>query len=368
MTKKWEKTDNKGPRIVFMGTPEFAVESLKALVEGGYNVVGVITTPDRPAGRGYKLQPSPVKRYALEQGLPLLQPEKLRDPGFLKELKGWKADLQVVVAFRMLPEVVWGMPPKGTFNLHSSLLPRYRGAAPINWAIINGESETGVTTFFLSHEIDTGHIIFQERTAIEENDTAGSLHDRLMTIGADLVLKTVDAIVQGTAPSIPQSELVTDEAMLTPAPKIFTEDCRIDWNRNVRDVYNQIRGLSPYPAAWTELYPGGNEEPLRVKIYASEIVKEIKTGAGNIEQEGKATGREVETVGQETKSVEKESKTKEQETQTAGTIVTDNRTYLHVATHDEVVAITDLQVSGKKRLQVGDFLNGYKIKGEAYFL
>ncbi|MGI6572219.1 MAG: methionyl-tRNA formyltransferase [Fermentimonas sp.] len=332
MTKEWKKTDNKGLRIVFMGTPEFAVESLKTLVGQGYNVVGVVTTPDRPAGRGYKLQPPPVKRYALEQGLPMLQPKKLRDPEFLEELKKWKADLQVVVAFRMLPEVVWGMPPKGTFNLHSSLLPRYRGAAPINWAIINGESETGVTTFFLSHEIDTGPIIFQERTAIKETDTAGSLHDRLMTLGARLVLKTVDAITEGTAPSIPQSELVTDETLLTLAPKIFTEDCRIDWNQGVNEVYNLIRGLSPYPAAWTELYPSGEKKPLRVKIYACEI---------------------VENVGQRFEDI--------------GTVMTNNRSYLHVNTRDGVVAISDLQVSGKKRLQVGNFLNGYKIKGEAYF-
>ncbi len=359
MTKEWEKTDNKGLRIVFMGTPEFAVESLKALVGQGYNVVGVVTTPDRPAGRGYKLQPSPVKRYALEQELPLLQPEKLRDPGFLEELKRWKADLQVVVAFRMLPEVVWGMPPMGTFNLHSSLLPRYRGAAPINWAIINGESETGVTTFFLTHEIDTGHIIFQERTAIGENDTAGSLHDRLMTMGANLVLKTVDAITEGTAPSLPQSDMATDEASLPQAPKIFTEDCRIDWSRSVQEVYNQIRGLSPYPAAWTELYPGDEEEPLRVKIYGCEIVENAGQETGNIEREG--------STDQETKPMRRETETVKGKTRNAGTIVTDNRSFLHVTTRDGVVAISDLQVSGKKRLQVNDFLNGYKIKGEAYF-
>ncbi len=351
-----------------MGTPEFAVESLKALVEQSYKVVGVVTAPDKPAGRGYKLQPSPVKRYALEQGLPLLQPEKLRDPGFLEELRGWNADLQVVVAFRMLPEVVWGMPPKGTFNLHASLLPRYRGAAPINWAIINGESETGVTTFFLSHEIDTGQIIFQEKTAIEETDTAGSLHDRLMAMGARLVLKTVDAISEGTAPSIPQSELVSDETALTSAPKIFTTDCRIDWRRSAREVYNLIRGLSPYPAAWSILYPGGGEEPLRVKIYACEIVGGIGQGAVNIERETQAVGRKGETDGQETESMEKGDETGRRETNNVGSIITDNRSYLHVATRDGFLTITDLLVSGKKRLQVGDFLNGYKIRGEAYFL
>ncbi len=368
MTKNDGKTDKKSPRIVFMGTPEFAVESLKALVKQDYNVVGVVTAPDKPAGRGYKLQPSPVKRYALEQGLPLLQPEKLRDPGFLEELRGWKADLQVVVAFRMLPEVVWKLPPKGTFNLHSSLLPRYRGAAPINWAIINGESETGVTTFLLSHEIDTGHIIFQERTAIEETDTAGSLHDRLMAMGARLVLKTVDAITEGTAHPIPQSELVSDETVFTPAPKIFTEDCRIDWSRSVLEVYNHIRGLSPYPAAWTELYPGDEEEPLRVKIYACEIVEGTDQGAENIERETQTVGRKGETDGQETESKEKGGETGGQKTNNVGSIMTDNRSYLHVATRNGLLAITDLHVSGKKRLQVGDFLNGYKIRGEAYFL
>ncbi len=395
MKEKGDKTGKKSPQIVFMGTPDFAVESLKALIEQDYNVVGVVTVPDKPAGRGYKLQPSPVKRYALKQGLPLLQPEKLRDPRFLEELKGWKADLQVVVAFRMLPEVVWGMPPMGTFNLHASLLPRYRGAAPINWAIINGESETGVTTFSLSHEIDTGHIIFQEKTAIGETDTAGSLHDRLMTMGARLVLKTVNAITEGTAPSIPQSELVTSEAILTPAPKIFTGDCRIDWNQGVKKIYNLIRGLSPYPAAWTILYPGGDEKPLRVKIYACEIVEDIGQGTENTEQETQAVGRKDETVGQEPESVEGEGETDGQETKSmekgdetvgektkfverayeavepenpiVGSILTDNRSYLHVAARDGVMAITDLQVSGKKRLQVGDFLNGYKIKGGTYF-
>jgi methionyl-tRNA formyltransferase len=218
-------------RIVFMGTPEFAVESLKTLVENGYNVVGVITMPDKPAGRGYKLQPSPVKQYALEKDLHLLQPEKLKDEVFLSELRKLKADVQVVVAFRMLPEVVWSMPGKGTFNLHSSLLPQYRGAAPINWAIINGEKETGVTTFFLSHEIDTGEIIFREKTEISESDNAETLHDRLMVMGAALVKKTIDAILEDNTKVIPQEELVGSEIVLKPAPKIFTETCKIDWNR-----------------------------------------------------------------------------------------------------------------------------------------
>src|SRR5690554_6084597 len=225
-------------RIVFMGTPAFAVESLKALVENSYNVVGVVTMPDKPVGRGYRLQPSAVKQYALQQGLTVLQPEKLKDELFLTQLRQLQADIQIVVAFRMLPEVVWNMPPEGTFNLHSSLLPQYRGAAPINWAIINGEKETGVTTFFLSHEIDTGKIIYREKTAITTDDTAGSLHDRLMKMGAELVVKTVDAIMEGTVRPTPQQELVSDEALLKPAPKIFSDDCRVDWEKEANVVFN----------------------------------------------------------------------------------------------------------------------------------
>ena len=255
-----------------MGTPEFAVESLKALVEGDYNVVGVVTMPDKPAGRGYKLQASPVKQYAEQHSLPVLQPEKLRDEAFLNELRALDAHLQVVVAFRMLPEVVWSMPPMGTFNLHSSLLPQYRGAAPINWAIINGEKESGVTTFFLTHYIDTGAFIFQEKTTIYPGDNAGSLHDRLMIMGARLVMKTVDAILDGTAQATPQQELVHDESLLKPAPKIFTADCQVDWGKDTEEVHNFIRGLSPYPAAWTELQTNESETPSRVKLYGSELV------------------------------------------------------------------------------------------------
>lgn len=335
--------DKKTLRIVFMGTPGFAVESLKALVENGYNVVGVVTMPDKPAGRGYKLQPSPVKQYALQQGLTILQPEKLRDEGFLNELKELNADLQVVVAFRMLPEVVWAMPPKGTFNLHSSLLPLYRGAAPINWAIINGEKETGVTTFFLSHEIDTGEIIFQEKTPIRVDETAGTLHDRLMYMGASLVLKTVDAILDGSARSVSQHELIKDESLLKPAPKIFTGDCRVDWGRDARDVYNFIRGLSPYPAAWTELHVDGMPEPLRVKIYGSEIIDRESKG---VQELGRAS---------ETRHV------------LPGTILTDNKTYLHVAVQDGFIGITDLQLTGKKRLKAGELLNGFKLAETARF-
>lgn len=322
-------------RIVFMGTPEFAVESLKTLVENGYNVVGVITMPDKPAGRGYKLQPSPVKQYALEKDLHLLQPEKLKDEVFLSELSQLKADVQVVVAFRMLPEVVWSMPGKGTFNLHSSLLPQYRGAAPINWAIINGEKETGVTTFFLSHEIDTGEIIFREKTEISESDNAETLHDRLMVMGAALVKKTIDAILEDNTKVIPQEELVGSEIVLKPAPKIFTETCKIDWNRKSAEIFNFIRGLSPYPAAWTELQRHESDETLRIKLFASEKIALTEDYKIN--------------------------------SLTPGTIITDNKTYIDVATGDGLLRITDLQLSGKKRMKSVDFLNGYKLDNKDRF-
>ena len=318
-------------RILFMGTPEFAVESLKALVENGYNVVGVVTMPDKPAGRGYKLQPSPVKQYALQQGLTVLQPEKLKDEGFLNKLKRLNADLQIVVAFRMLPEVVWNMPPEGTFNLHSSLLPQYRGAAPINWAIINGEKETGVTTFFLSHEIDTGKIIFQEKTMIDDRDNAGTLHDRLMIMGAQLVLKTVDTILEGNVQPIPQDELFRDISELKAAPKIFKEDCQVDWNKSAREIYNFIRGLSPYPAAWTELLSAGDEEKLRFKLFAGEPIENTTHGL------------------------------------LPGSISTDNKTYLDVAVKDGFLRVTELQLTGKRRMNTIDFLNGYNFEEEARF-
>ncbi|MEA5129924.1 MAG: methionyl-tRNA formyltransferase [Proteiniphilum sp.] len=322
--------DKKSIRILFMGTPEFAVESLKALIENGYNVIGVVTMPDKPAGRGYKLQPSPVKQYALQRGLPVLQPEKLKNEGFLHELKRLNVDLQIVVAFRMLPEVVWNMPPKGTFNLHSSLLPQYRGAAPINWAIINGEKETGVTTFFLSHEIDTGKIIFQEKTTIDETDNAGTLHDRLMIMGAQLVLKTVNAILEENIQTVPQDKLFKDLSELKNAPKIFKEDCRIDWNKPVREVYNYIRGLSPYPAAWTELVTD-NEEKQRFKLFAGEPI---------------------------------EDKTHDLQ---PGTIRTDNKSHLDVAVKDSFLRITELQLTGKRRMSTIDFLNGYHFEEKARF-
>ena len=305
-------------RIVYMGTPEFAVASLDALVSGGYNVVGVVTMPDKPAGRGYKVQFSAVKEYALAHNLPLLQPEKLKDEQFLEELKALKADLQIVVAFRMLPEVVWNMPPMGTFNLHGSLLPQYRGAAPINWAIINGEKETGVTTFFLQHEIDTGDLILQKKIAIHRTDNAETIHDQLMVLGAQTVVETVDCILDGTAPKMPQPEV----AELKMAPKIFKETCKINWNSDCESIYNFVRGLSPYPTAWSELM-NDNREPIPMKIYAV--------------------------------TTEQTS-----HTYTHGTIITDGKKELKVACKDGFVSIQSLQLAGKKRMNSDEFLRGYK--------
>ena len=309
-------------RIVYMGTPDFAVEALRCLVEGGYNVVGVITMPDKPAGRGHKLQQSPVKQYALAHGLPLLQPEKLKDEAFLAQLRAWNADLQIVVAFRMLPEVVWAMPRLGTFNLHASLLPQYRGAAPINWAVINGDTETGVTTFFLKHEIDTGEVIRQERVPIADTDDAGTVHDRLMLLGGRVVTETVDAILAGTAASIPQEQMAASGS-LRPAPKIFKDTCRIDWSRPVKQVYDFVRGLSPYPAAWTELHQPG-QEPVVLKVFETE----------------KLPGHHDQPV---------------------GAVMTDGKTYLRVAAVDGWVGIRSLQLPGKKRLHVDELLRGFRL-------
>lgn len=321
--------NKKDLRIVFMGTPDFAVESLRALVENDYNVVGVITMPDKPAGRGHKIQCSAVKKYALEKDLPLFQPEKLKDEAFLADLRSLKADLQVVVAFRMLPEVVWNMPRLGTFNLHASLLPQYRGAAPINWAIINGDKETGATTFFLTHEIDTGKIIMQEKIKISDDDNAGTVHDRLMVMGAQLVCKTIDMLLAGKVDAIDQSQFVQDESKLKAAPKIFKDTCRVDWDKTVGEIHNFIRGLSPYPSAWTELYVEG-KEPQMVKIYATVI--------GSSQQKD-----------------------------TPGTIVTDNKTYLSVACLDGMVDIQEIQFAGKKAMKIEDLLRGYKFEDRSYF-
>lgn len=307
-----------------MGTPEFAVESLKCLVEGGYNVVGVVTMPDKPIGRhGSVLKASAVKEYAVAHDLPVLQPIKFKEGDFLEELRALKADLQIVVAFRMLPEVVWAMPRYGTFNLHASLLPQYRGAAPINWAVINGDKETGITTFFLQHEIDTGKVIQQERVSIEETDNVGDVHDKLMLLGGKLVLETVDAILTGDVQSIPQEQLVTEEP-LRPAPKIFKETCRIDWASPLEKIYDFIRGLSPYPAAWTNLKQE-NEKDKVLKIYEA-------------------------------------SKVFEQHNHPFGTFFSDGKTYLHVATQGGYLAIKQLQLSGKKKMEVTAFLRGFRFE------
>lgn len=259
-------------RIVFLGTPEFAVESLDRLVTESFNVVGVVTMPDKPAGRGHKMFQSPVKQYALEHGLRLMQPVKLKDPAFVEELRSLEADLFIVIAFRMLPEIVWQMPRLGTFNLHASLLPRYRGAAPINWAVINGDKETGVTTFFLKHEIDTGDIIQQERVEILDTDNVGDVHDKLMHLGASLTVDTVNHILAGDLSPIPQSALLNNDAEPTPAPKIFKETCRIDWTRPALEIHNLVRGLSPYPCAWTELFTGESETPAyNIKVLETEL-------------------------------------------------------------------------------------------------
>jgi methionyl-tRNA formyltransferase len=312
-------------RIVFMGTPDFAVESLRALVEGGYNVVGVITVPDKPVGKHQSvLQASPVKQYALAQNRPVLQPEKLKDPGFLEALKAWNADLQIVVAFRMLPEVVWNMPRLGTFNLHASLLPQYRGAAPINWAVINGEKETGITTFFLTHEIDTGKVIYQEKVPIEDTDNAEIVHDKLMYLGARLVVKTVDDILNDSIKPIPQEEMLLNTEELKPAPKIFKETCRIDWNKSAKEVYDFIRGLSPYPGAWTELTtPAG--EILNLKIFATEKINQIHELP-------------------------------------VGTIVSDGKKFMDVSTPDGFIRLKNIQQAGGKRMAIEDFLRGNRIE------
>lgn len=303
-------------RIIFMGTPDFAVASLKALIEAGEHVVAVVTAPDKPAGRGQKIHQSAVKQYALSQNLPVLQPEKLRDPDFLEELRSYRADLQIVVAFRMLPEVVWNMPPMGTINVHASLLPQYRGAAPINHAIINGEKESGVTTFLLQHEIDTGHILLSAKVSIEESDNAGVLHDKLMQLGADTLLKTVQGLRKGSLTPIPQDEIATNK--IKHAPKIFKEDCLIDWNKETTQVYNQIRGLSPYPTAYTLL------DGKVLKIYEAKMET---TADSNL----------------------------------PGTYTTDGKTFLKFATVNGYIEVIILQIEGKKRMTTEEFLRGYRL-------
>jgi len=299
-----------------MGTPDFAVASLDALLNAGINIVAVVTAPDKPAGRGQKLNESAVKKYAVEKGLPVLQPVRLKAPDFIEELRSFNADLQVVVAFRMLPEIVWNMPPKGTINLHASLLPHYRGAAPINWAVINGEKHTGVSTFFLQHEIDTGNIIFSEAVDIADDDTAGTVHDNLMLIGAELLVKTVKAIETGNYSETPQKTAHHEEPKH--APKIFKEDCLINWNQKAQTVYNHIRGLSPYPAAFTTLHDK------TLKIYTADLI------------------------------------VKEPGIQPSG-FLSDGKTYLHFACIDGFIAVKDIQIEGKKRMGVEEFLRGFRI-------
>ena len=343
-------------RIVFMGTPEFAVESLKRLVEGGYNVVAVVTQPDKPVGRHQDtLQPSQVKQYAVEHGLPVLQPVKMKDPEFLDELRSYKADLQVVVAFRMLPEVVWAMPKYGTFNVHAALLPQYRGAAPINWAVINGEKETGVTTFFLDHQIDTGRIIMQKRFPIPEEADVEYVYDGLMHLGADIALETIDALIaaDGHLPSMAQEELIGEGVELKPAPKIFKETCRIDFHKPAKQVHDFVRGLSPYPGAWTEIK---RKEPVVVFM--------------DDEAEGGSDYKMPEPTAH---PAQKKSTAKIQVLKIFKSVVSDEHrgmapvgslrvegNYLQVACLDYWLNIFELQLAGKKRMLVRDFLNGMK--------
>ena len=306
-------------RIIYMGTPDFAVESLRALVDNGYNVVAVVTMPDKPAGRGHQLQFSAVKQYALSVGLPVLQPERLKDESFLQQLRSYNADLQIVVAFRMLPEVVWNMPRLGTFNLHASLLPKYRGAAPINWAVMNGDTETGATTFMLQHEIDTGDIILQERIPIADDENVGSVHDRLMTMGAGLVTRTVDLIIASEnsgqpVPTTPQDEIQNLD--LSPAPKIFKDTCAIDFTRTVEQIRNHVRGLSPYPAAWISQIP--DSHPLAQVLLGAKVYKVAAT----------------------------------QHAQKKGHII--------IPCADGFVDVLELQLPGKKRMDASALLNGLK--------
>ena len=303
-------------RIIFMGTPEFAAVSLEKILEAGCEIAAVVTAPDKPAGRGQKISESAVKKYALSQNIPVLQPEKLKSPEFLEKLRSFKADLQVVVAFRMLPEIVWSMPPKGTINLHASLLPDYRGAAPINWAVINGEKETGVTTFFLQHEIDTGNILFAEKVSIGENDTAGIIHDKLMNTGAELLVKTVKAIASGDYTETPQNEIKAE--YLHHAPKIFKEDCLIDWSKPVEKVYNLIRGLSPYPTAFTTF------QGKSLKVFQAE------------------------------KQFQNHEKV-------PGEYVTDGKSYLKFACPDGFISLKEVQIEGKKRMTAEEFLRGLRL-------
>ncbi len=336
-------------KIVFMGTPDFAVASLRALVENNYNVVAVVTMPDKPVGRHHDtLQASPVKQYAVEQGIPVLQPERLKDEAFLEQLRSYRADLQIVVAFRMLPEVVWAMPPMGTFNLHAALLPQYRGAAPINWAVINGETETGVTTFFLDHDIDTGRIIHRVSSPIADTDTVGDVYDRLMVLGADLVLKTVNDIAAGTIETIDQKELVDNgqgtmdnggagSGSLRPAPKLFKENTQIRWSQHtVKSAYDFIRGLSPYPGAWTTLRTADGKET-QLKVFFAE--KDFKNGQLTMDKEH----IDAQVQHHYPLSI--------------------THSALAISLPDGNLCLTDIQLAGKRRMSASDFLRGAHLEG-----
>lgn len=314
---------NNNLRIAFMGTPDFAVASLDKLVKSNYNIVAVVTSPDKPAGRGRKIMRSAVKEYALENNLNVLQPTNLKDENFIKELRDLNIELQIVVAFRMLPEIVWKMPEYGTFNLHASLLPQYRGAAPINRAIMNGESETGVTSFFINESIDTGNIIMNEKVMIKEDENAGELHDRLMVIGGELVVKTVDLIENKKLTTTMQSALINDMCNLQNAPKIFKNDCKINWSNSQQEVYNFIRGLSPYPAAFTELISPDNKL-ITLKIFRTVKIDNVNSGDGIID--------------------------------------TDSVNYLNIRCKNGSLSIKELQLSGKKKMGISDFLRGFEIK------
>ncbi|MBR4267317.1 MAG: methionyl-tRNA formyltransferase [Bacteroidales bacterium] len=308
-------------RIIYMGTPDFAVGPLKTLIDNKFNIVAVITGPDRPQGRGRKVIPSPVKQFAVEHNIPVLQPEKLKNPEFVEELKSYNADLQIVVAFRMLPEIVWDMPKYGTFNLHAALLPQYRGAAPINWAVINGETKTGVTTFFLDKDIDTGKVILQKEVDILDSDNCGTIHDKLMEVGQELVKETVEKLLADDLQPIPQEKLITDGMVLKNAPKIFKEDCRLDFTKDAVSLRNLVRGLSPYPTAFTTIKVKDKE--LSLKIFECET--------------------EICDV-----------------TDTPGTLKTDNKTFLKISCKNGYLKLTDIQIEGKKRMKISDFLNGFK--------
>ena len=360
--------EKKDLRIVFMGTPEFAVESLKRLVEGGYNVVAVVTQPDKPVGRHQDtLQPSQVKQYAVEQGLPVLQPVKMKDPEFVEQLRSYQADLQVVVAFRMLPEVVWAMPKYGTFNVHAALLPQYRGAAPINWAVINGEKETGVTTFFLDHDIDTGRIIMQKRFPIPETANVEYVYDGLMHLGAELALETIDALIaaDGNIGSIPQSKLIGEGAELKPAPKIFKDTCRIDFHQPAKKVYDFIRGLSPYPGAWTEIKKKETvvffDDPTEGHVKSAEEMLEstsddyVKFPDATDHPSRKPSTAKIQVL----KMFATHLSGEKRGAAPVGSLRIEGK-QLQVACLDEWLNIQELQLSGKKRMEAAAFLNGMK--------